>query len=540
MPFEKVKTVSRVAVEEYCYLVYFAVMFFAKSIGLYEGQKLYNLLLVAGAFFYVCKLLLGKYTVKELLCIAVLLLLGLINYHYSGEKGLLVCMTMITGMKNVSVKRVYKLGTVILGICFFFMVLIGVTGKRASEIYFLHYKLGGFLICHSLGYPHSNVLHITYLVLVCLVAYVVSMEKAKNNNTDKKTDYILFVILMLGNIYVFLYSVSMTGFMAVSAYLVINLYFANRQSFSTIEKVLANLITPLCMSFMIIGPLVIKGELFDKINKALNTRYQLSRYYITEQPTTLFGTVFHPINANYTIDSSWVYLFCQTGLIPFAVVTLLYLFMIYHMVKENKKTELAIILGLSIAGMTEPFMFNLAYKNIGLIFMGEYVFYMLSKKSAKLSSVMDKEIRFCSFGEKKLPGFVPFYEKIYEAFCKTASFWRKRFVLALLVSAIGAVACGITCKVCVLKPETVYVNEDKNEKDEWPKTYMTRERVNEEKAKGNLVLDYISESSPMFGYGGKTANLEYARWIISSAVFGAFFALIIVRFALGILVKQRQ
>ena len=94
-------TVTRI---EYCYLAYLAVMLFARGIGLYEGTTIYTVTLLTGLFLFALKIMMTDHTVYEYLWMGAFLLLSLIIYAGTGEKGFLVYMTMMLGLKNVSMR----------------------------------------------------------------------------------------------------------------------------------------------------------------------------------------------------------------------------------------------------------------------------------------------------------------------------------------------------------------------------------------------------------------------------------------------------
>ena len=56
---------KREAIGEGIYLLYFAVMIGARAAGLYEGMRVYNILLVLGLMLFACKMLLTTRGLKE-------------------------------------------------------------------------------------------------------------------------------------------------------------------------------------------------------------------------------------------------------------------------------------------------------------------------------------------------------------------------------------------------------------------------------------------------------------------------------------------
>ena len=163
---------KEISVAEAAYLLYFTVMFGARAIGLFEGMLVYNISLVIGMLLFAIKVLLTEHTVLEYLFAGFLLLISVLVYYNTGEKGLLLYFTMMLGMKCVSVRRVFKLGTMILSTAFTALVVLSVTGLKEDIIYFSDRAEFGRIIRHSLGYPYPNTLFTTYIVLMALIFYL--------------------------------------------------------------------------------------------------------------------------------------------------------------------------------------------------------------------------------------------------------------------------------------------------------------------------------------------------------------------------------
>ena len=160
---ESVKNISRdcnkkINIAELTYLLYFTVMFGARAIGLFEGMAIYNASLVIGMLLFIVKVAMTEHTVYEYCFMGLLLLISMIVYYNTGEKGLLLYFTMMLGMKGVSIRRVFKLGTIILSISFTTLVLLSITGLKEDIVYIKDRAGFGNKIRHSLGYPYPNTL----------------------------------------------------------------------------------------------------------------------------------------------------------------------------------------------------------------------------------------------------------------------------------------------------------------------------------------------------------------------------------------------
>lgn len=401
---------NKIQLSELIYLAYFAVMFGARAIGLYEGMLIYNITLVVGMLLFLLKIAMTRHTYAEYLLIGLLLFVSLIVYHNTGEKGLLLYFTMMLGMKNVSLKRVMKWAAAILSISFTILVFLSVFGLKQDIIY-LHDRVGfGQVLRHSLGYPYPNTLFTTYIVLMVLMMYILGQQ-------TKKELIMTSILMFLGTVYIYIYSCSNTGLIVATFYLLANLWLQLRNRLSRVEKAVLLLAYPGCALLSIVGPLTTSGRLFQLMDKILHNRWAYSFYYLTTEPVTLFGTRFGETpNDNYMIDSSFLYSFLQIGVIPFLIVTFLMICMIAYYVKKEKRTELAIIVSFCVLGLSDPFFFNLSYKNLMFLFVGELLYIRISKTRWLNKGLPAKEICILKCGEKNISLDTPFYVRMKTGF----------------------------------------------------------------------------------------------------------------------------
>jgi len=373
----------KVNLAEMIYLLYFAVMFGARAAGLYEGMLLYNITLVIGMLLFVAKVAMTEHTVFEYIVMALLLGMSVLVYKNTGEKGILLYMTMVLGMKGVSLQRIEKVGLTILGVCFPVLAFLSVTGIISDIAYPADGRLlPGQMLRRSLGYPYFNTMFTTYVVLVVLIMLVCGYQ-------EKKQLVLSSIFFFIVGVYLYIYSCSNTGMIVLTVFLMMNIVMqvigANSQrkngisdsednysSLSRIARILFMSVYPLGMGISILCPLLIGGENFEILDKLLHNRFNYANYYLTHEPVTLFGTRFAQApNDNYLIDSSFLYSFLQLGVVPCIVLTTLMMGTIWKLIKENRRIELAVVVSFCVLGLSDPFFYNLSYKNIMMLFAGE-------------------------------------------------------------------------------------------------------------------------------------------------------------------------
>ena len=161
----------KMQLEEILYYLMFSLLLSLKGIGLDEGSILFRIGLVGGIVLFFAKILVGKYSIRELIFIALGLLWGIFIFFNMGSFGILVYALLAFGMKNISVSKVMKLGAVVWSICMAVTITAAIFFDRVG-VQVVHEKLGlGPILRESLGYGHPNVLHITYLLFMVFILY---------------------------------------------------------------------------------------------------------------------------------------------------------------------------------------------------------------------------------------------------------------------------------------------------------------------------------------------------------------------------------
>lgn len=490
--------------EELFYYLFLIITMGAKGIGLTEGQRVFTLCLSAAYFCFLLKLLFTEYSVKEWCVNAGLLLMAVLIRKSSGETAALAAVCMIIGMKNVPLARVMKLTLVVWGTTFLFSVFRGVIGW-GDGVVVVHSKLGlGPVIRYSLGYTHPNVLHVTYFVVVMLLLYSLKV-------TGKKL-WGLSALLFLGNLYIFLYSISYTGIIIVTFYLGMNLYLDARKRLSRIEKFLLQCIAPFCILFPIAGPLLITGKAFDFFNRLLSTRFQLVYYFFHTFRLSLFGTrTVTPSDAHLTLDSSFAYLLMYYGIVAFVLFVTTFLMTISRSVREDRRKDTAVLTATALAAVTEQFLFNLSFKNISLYFVGDFVYNNLL--TGKKESIWNKRKALVrvKWEETGLSFSTDWIGKLREI-SRSVSFGKCFF--AGLPAAVIAAALFLAFWD---KPDSVFVNRGTSDYDG---EYFLAQEDWDRSAENSLFIGDMSTGEKIYEFTGNIVVLEEIRGLSSSLVWG--------------------
>ena len=509
---------------ELIYLLYFSIMTAAKGLGLYDGMFPYTLSLYISAFLIIIKLFLTEYTISEWIYVLSMIILGIFIFHNSDQTGALIYISMIVTMKKVPLKRILTIGLTIWLSTFLLLILLSITGISPG-IFVIHEKLGlGYVIRWALGQPHPNVLQITSLMICSMILYLTSLK-------GKKLLYVTFIMLV-ANLYIFFYSISYTGLILVLFYLSINLYFSFKKRLYKLEILLINLVFPLCIAFSILGPIYFPENLWNLCNKILNTRFNIAKQHLTLDRITLFGA--RPSAAIpqqlHNIDSSYVFALMRYGIILFVLMCIAYLAYIYHCTKKKKYKEMTIVLAFCVAAIAEPFFVNPSFKNITLLFVGDFIFHQFEIFSYKKPNILlNKKICFIPLGKTEIiVSLEPLSNLLsYYFFCLKKNFY-KLLVIGLCSSILSAALftfiIDIPSRYYALRSSTHYKTEE----------YILLDINNLPEDFDGKILNYIDDETPMMMFEGNICKIEYARGIVSSFIWGGlitsfFFSIIFMR-----------
>lgn len=498
------QTGIKIKTEEAFFWGFFMLLTLAKALGFYEGQKLFLLLVVPGLLCGLLKILASPYTKRQLFMVAVLLSMTALVYWRSHATGILFVAFLVLGMKGISVKRAFHVGLWVWAVCAVALSIFSFF-RLEHTIYRVHAKLGlGHIFRWSLGFTHPNILHITYLTLCAFILYEMG-ERYRLRH---------FILLMIGNLLVFLYSVSYTGFGIVVVLLTGFLYVQVRPRFCILEKVLVNLVLPFSLFFSFILPKLLNnnpicGWMIHALNALLNTRLWMADQFLSPEYRSLFGIdISQVVKSSMTMDNSYVMGYINYGLIPFVIMMIGYFALLFYLTRGQKTRELVILVCFLAAGWTEQLLFNTSFKNITLIFLGAFLFMQQDgEKEYCILPCFQKEIRIPFAG---LPDLL---------FARAGAVWKahQKEILAMILA--GGVIGGVLCAVCYEVPAGYVVQRFYTDGLEETSVYLAGEE--DPAYAGYRIMNYKDAETPMQVVTGKAVELETFRYYLGSVLIGA-------------------
>jgi hypothetical protein len=530
---------------EWIFYLFFALMFGARAAGLDEGNIVYSVIFIASMVLFLLKVAATEHTFGEYIWMGMLLLLALAVYYRTGEKGLLLCFALMLGMKGVRVKSVFQIGTLVLAFFFSLNVFLSVFGLK-SELFYYQDRAGiGGDFRHALGYPHPNSLQLNCFVLVMLVMFLTGKK-------NKRRTVAVSCVMMGISLYIFLYSGSRTGLFITIFYLIVNCLFLYRSEFTGIEKIIVLMIYPVCAVSDVFIPFAGSQKLIGWISDHMGTigaRVNAARFYFDLVPVSLFGSRIEITkDFAYGIDMGYAYLFLVLGVAAFAVFSILYIGFIHYCLKTDQRSELAVTTSIVLMGTLEPFLFNLSFKNLSLIFLGQYLFVcseQMQKKFSGKAAFLNRHVRLLAWGGRSIQEQSPVGTLIESCrncrnrcfgFIYDPAMLKRSMILFLLTVALVSAGFFGTAK----RPSAIYTDSDRGERMEigLVPVYLSEQKAAELRKNGDILIHYQGSEVPMYRYDGAVAYNEYIRKMVSSALWSGVGIIII--FIVSTAIKEKN
>lgn len=491
-----------ITLAEACYFGFFILLSVTKGLGLYEGQKLFELLVFPALVLGIAKILITPYTKRQWVVQTVLLILTAVVFYNSRERGILFLAFTVLGMKNISVKKVFHVGLWVWSLCAVVLSIFSFF-RLEHTVYRVHAKMGlGHIFRWSLGFSHPNILHITYLALCAFIIY----------ELEERYGFRHFICMMAGNVLVFLYSISYTGFGIVAVLLMGGLYVRLRPKFCIVEKLLANLVLPVCLILSFVLPFYLYANkyagLIQNLNRLLNTRLWLAEQFLRSEYRSLFGAdISKIVKSSMTMDNSYVWGYINYGLIAFGLIIAGYFGLLFYETHKQRTRELVILICFLGAGWTEPLLFNTSFKNVTLIFLGSLLF--LPKEGVEEYSICPRMQRMVTVPYAGLP------DKLLK---QARGIWRQMKGRLIAVTAAGAAAGLLVCVVAYKVPAGYVVPRFYTDGQEEMSVYL--ESKEDPDYAGWKIMNYADADTPMQLVQGRAVQLETVRYYAGSVLIG--------------------
>jgi hypothetical protein len=428
-------------------------------------------------------------------------------YFNTGEKGLILYFALMLGVKGIDIKRLFKVGIAAGGmgiVCLTFLSSFGII----EDISYIHWTAQlGHVFRRSMGFAHPNILASSFAILTIMILYVIGYE-------NRRRLIGVSAVLLLFSIYIYVYSLSRTGLVITAGFILLNLFYAFRNRIGAFEKIILVMLFPFIWTISIIGPFCVTEkeiEIVRGLDYNLGSRWEVGNYYITNNHLVLFGQrLANPKGIVYGIDMSQLYLLLQLGVVAFVLITALWILLMVDEAGSGRVQELLIICSMLVMGITDPFLYNIGFKNIAFIFIGVNLYKYVSLCQHKLPRLMGTDLGLKPFAGKSVAIPCPVRDRSTKTAQEDDVLRKRMAMIACCGVVLAAVAAGA---FYVVTPEPDYVLSDRNSGEQVTKvkkrlvgrTYSPDE-IRSIRRDGNIVLNYTDENELMYIYYADEAD----------------------------------
>ena len=150
------------------YYISFLSLVFAKSLGFYSGDLEYKLIMAFSMLFLGLKLLFTKYTLKEVMIMAIIGLYAMFIFVKTGYVTFTITILTVLGLKNVDIPDLMKKALFVRIICISVLVtasISGIVGNAVKD----QFEDG---LTYSYGFQSPNEFMVSIFITVALILYL--------------------------------------------------------------------------------------------------------------------------------------------------------------------------------------------------------------------------------------------------------------------------------------------------------------------------------------------------------------------------------
>lgn len=360
---EKIRESKYVIYIEYIgVLCLFAIFYGGKM--LFENLELSRITVAILLFAYMClgiKIVLTKYTKKELILGGIVLILCLIAFLHNRNEYIPTNFLLVFSLKNINLRDLLKKAFVVACITVFSVAILSVLGIGGNMCETRNWGRGEETR-YMFGFGEPNTMHMFAFRL--MVLFVLWKNKMK---------WYHIVSLLVLNILLFQFTVSRGGLIGGTILIlgIITMNILNHfgwKGWYTPAAVILYVLSGCVIFYLVFG--LQNSPVYNYLNEVLTGRLVLASGHAQEHPISLWGANFGDIY----IDCGWISMILKWGAILFALYQI---GMVTTLVKEMKRKQLLIpmiIIVIGLYGICESSVIEKGVAGISLLFLSEALF----------------------------------------------------------------------------------------------------------------------------------------------------------------------
>ena len=343
--------------QETMYMVFILLMVALTSAGFNSEDKLYKIVFIFAALFLFLKLIVTDYSIKEIMWMAVIVLLLGINFLRNGERTLLLTVLGILGAKNVNINKIFLYALWIKVVLTIGTISLAAAGIIENEMVTLP-KGDVYIDLYCFGYLQPNIAYAN-LFSIFVLAILAYRDKLK------WYIYVGFSLLMVGAYKIL---VCRTGLLVWGVLCVMFLIYHILKR-SKNRQIMKGYLASLCLAPVMLAVLSFVLPLWGANNEAIGrllTHFLTGRMRIIHEYLKDVGILVLGHIPRQDFDNSYFH-------ILFFIFMFVFIRSIWYCIRKKKNYEVIILSVMSLYAFMEKFPLSIAW-NLSLLLLTGNIF----------------------------------------------------------------------------------------------------------------------------------------------------------------------
>ena len=374
------------------YYFSFLSLVFAKSLGFYSGNTEYRIIMVFSMLCLGIKLVLTKYTVKEIVVMAAIALYAVFIYLKTGYITFTITVVTLLGAKNIDVYDLMKKVLFVRLICMTVLIsasTAGIVGNFVKD----QYDDG---LTYSFGFQNPNDFMVNVFVNVALIFYL----------NYKKLNVLYFLLSAYAFYTVYCVTKSMTGMMLGVFLLVVFLFLKIFDRLGNvgnkIKQIISAAVVPTSLwcfigTFIVSAVFNVNNRFMFTLDQLVSGRLKIQHQYWLNYGFSLLGKDISrgaarwdgvQINNGF-LDSNYWCSFYKYGFVSVMIFIVFLVAASWYFHKKKDYNVVIIINTLCIYGLMEDFLISSIVNPF--LLLAVYAVYSIHRKERE-GSVKEKKV----------------------------------------------------------------------------------------------------------------------------------------------------
>ena len=339
--------------------IYWLILLIGKGLGFSSADEIFRNMVFIAIPFVAIKLLISKWTKKDLIICISFNVLGILIWFFSKDADILLTTLTITACKDENLYNLLKLSFWVKGIMFVIVTSLAILGVTDMQLDPRYYSSSVFDVRYALGYGQPNTAQYTLFIIIVLAVLCY----------HKKMNIFHYSILLSYSIFIYQYTDSRTGIIMSVAFLLFT-YYAERKSGFVLRSILK-----ICGEYAyIIGAIIsfticfmfIKIPLLSSFG-TLSSRFKTGTSTLLNNNISFFGI------PNIETDFGYINILYGSGLIFFIVFLIGMTQLNKKFIKQNMYIETITLIIYAIYTLAESYSSSILM-NVSLLFLTWAIF----------------------------------------------------------------------------------------------------------------------------------------------------------------------